>query len=222
MPDVDLHALDRLAADIAVVSVDKERRTRCRRTHNRLATFRQRRVHAPEWSELARIGLGLTLVAVIEETDQSRKADRPGHQHRLVVVVVGVLADRIDVGGGGLELLLGQLHLTREIVQVPEEGRHDLAETRVGRAFKFTQYRLGDVRLAFDDHRFAPQLPPSGTPRGALYVIAFSCATRLRAWKDCHTHMRPSSRSSRRNFSGIAAAPGAALSRSRGASLAAR
>src|SRR5271169_1907133 len=132
MPDVDLHALDRLAADIAVVSIDKQRGTRCRRSHNGLAAFRQRRMHAPEWSELARIGLGLTLVAVIEETDQSRKADRPGHQYRFVVVVVGMLADRIDVGSGGLELLLGQLHLTREIMQVPDEGRHDLAETLVG------------------------------------------------------------------------------------------
>ena len=47
----------------------------------------------------------------------------PGHQHRLIVVVVGELAERIDVGGGGLEFLFGQLHLAGEIVQVADEAR---------------------------------------------------------------------------------------------------
>ena len=116
-------------------------------------------MQAPERSELARIGLGLALVAVIEETHQSREAERPGHQHCFVVVVVGMLADGVDISSSSLELLLGQLHLTCEIVQVADKGRHDLTETGVGRALKLAQHRLGNVRLTLDDHRLAPQAP---------------------------------------------------------------
>ena len=109
-------------------------------------------MHPPERSELAGVGLGLTVIAVIEETDQRGEAERARHQYRLVVIFVGVLAERIDISGRRLKLLLGELHLAREVVEVADKSRHDFAKARIRRAGKFAQHRLGNVRLILDDH----------------------------------------------------------------------
>src|SRR5215831_14475788 len=66
MPDIDLDALYRLPVDVAVEGVDEQRGPGRRRTHNRRTAFHQRRIHPPERPELAGVGLGLTVVAVVE------------------------------------------------------------------------------------------------------------------------------------------------------------
>ena len=152
MPDIDLDALDRLAADIAVIGVDEQRGPGRRRAHDRRTALHQRRIHPPERTELTGVGLGLTVVAVIEQAHESGKAERACHQHRLVVVFVGALADRVDEGGCGLKLLLGQLHLTREVMQMADEGRHDFAKSRIRRARELAQDCFCHVGLIFDDH----------------------------------------------------------------------
>ena len=107
---------------------------------------------APERPEQVLRGFGLAVVAVVEQADQRREAERAGHQHALVVALVGVLADRDEIADRGLELLLGEFHLAGEVVQVAHERRHDLLEPRVGRALQFGQYGFGDVFLVLDDH----------------------------------------------------------------------
>jgi len=97
------------------------------------------------------------MTAVVEETDERRQAERPRHQHRFVVVLVGMLAERIDVSGRRLKLLLGQLHFAGEIVKMANEGGHDLAKARIGRPLKLPQHRLGNVLLVADDHRLTPR-----------------------------------------------------------------
>jgi hypothetical protein len=63
-----------------------------------------------------------------------------------------VLAERDDVGDGGVKLLLCQFHLAHEVMQVANEGGHDLLESGIGGALKLGQYRGRDVSLIFDDH----------------------------------------------------------------------
>ena len=70
-----------------------------------------------------------------------------------------MLAERDDVGDGGVELLLGQLHLADEVVQVAHEGGHDLAEPGIRRALQLGQHRGRDVLLIFDDHGFSSDAP---------------------------------------------------------------
>ena len=162
MPDVDFGALDRPAILVLEPGIDEQRRPRRRRAHDRAAVRRHRRMHAPERAEQARVGLDLAVVAVVEHADQLRQTERAGNQHRLVMGRVGMLAKLDDVGHRLAELLLGQLHLAGKVVQVAHEGRHDLLETRIGRALQLGQHRFGDVFLLFDDHgpapaRFRPQ-----------------------------------------------------------------
>jgi hypothetical protein len=152
VPDIDLGTRDRLAVGVTEGGVNEQSGSRRLRTDDGVTVFHPRRIHAPERSELAGVGLGLAMVAIVEQADQSRKAERPRHQHRFVVVLVGVLAERDDVADRGLELLLGQLHLTGEIMQMADEGGHDLAKARVRRAGKLVQHRLRDILLAVDDH----------------------------------------------------------------------
>ena len=54
--------------------------------------------NAPERSEQIGVGLGLAAIAVVEQADQRREAERARHQHRFVVGLVGLLAERDDVG----------------------------------------------------------------------------------------------------------------------------
>jgi hypothetical protein len=110
------------------------------------------RVHAPERSEQVGGGLGLSVIAVVEEADEGREAERAAHQHGLVVGLVGVLAEPDDIADGGLELGLGQLHLAGEGMQVAHQRRHDLLEPGIGGALQLGQHRLGDVVLILDDH----------------------------------------------------------------------
>ena len=48
---------------------------------------------------------------------------------------VRLLADRHDVGHGGLEFLLGQFHVAGKGMEVANKGCHDLAQTRIFDAF---------------------------------------------------------------------------------------
>ena len=97
------------------------------------------------------------------------KTERAGDQHRFVMGRVRMLAELDDVGHRLAELLLGELHLAREVVQVAHEGRHDLLEARIGRALQLGQHRLGDVFLLFDDHGPAPaRFRPQTHDRGGM------------------------------------------------------
>src|SRR5262249_811242 len=91
-------------------------------------------------------------VAVVEQADQGREAERARHQHGLVVALGGLLAERHDVADRLLEFLFGQLYLPRELMQVPHECRHHLAEARIGCPRDLGEHRGGDVLLTVDDH----------------------------------------------------------------------
>ena len=112
------------------------------------------------------------VVAVVEEADQRRQTERARHQHRLVVRLVGVLAERHDVGHGGVKFLLGQLHLAGEVMQVANKGGHDLAQPRILDARVFAEHRLGDVFLVLDDHVLAPRWLGGTVRRADFTVIA--------------------------------------------------
>ncbi len=152
MPDVDLGAGDRIAFAVAEPGVDEHHRPRRRRAHDRAAVRRRRRMHTPERPEHVLVGLGGAAVAVVDEADQRGEAERSRHQRGLVVRLAAVLADRHHVGEGGLEFFFRQLHLAHEVVQMPHEGGHDLAEARIARALQFREDRGGDVLLGLDDH----------------------------------------------------------------------
>src|SRR5215831_7313574 len=224
LPDVDLGARDRFAVHIAKPGVDKQRRTRSWRTHDRATIWRARRIHAPKRAEKIGVGFGLATIAVVKETDQTRKAKRAGHQHSFIMGLVGMLPQGDDVADRRLKFLLGQLHLAGKTVQVADERGQDLAQARIFGARNFAQYRFRDVFLVFNDHRAAPR---ATGPCGPV-LWARTLRDRLRARHAAIPittgagHISPSSRSSRRKVSGMAAAPLAALSRSRGASLRAR
>src|SRR3984893_6643066 len=111
MPDIDLGAGNRLALRVLDPGIDENRLARRRRTHDRSAVRGRRRISAPERAEQVGGGLGGTVAAVVEEADEGREAQRTRHQHRLVVALIGFLANRYDVARGCLEFRLGQLYL---------------------------------------------------------------------------------------------------------------
>src|SRR5579862_367982 len=75
LPDIDFGADDRLTVSVAEARIDEQSRTRRRRTHDRAAVRRLGRMHSPEWAERVGIGLGLTIVAVVEKADQRRQTE---------------------------------------------------------------------------------------------------------------------------------------------------
>jgi hypothetical protein len=78
--------------------------------------------------------------------------ERTGHQHGLVVARMRLLPQRHDVADRLLELLLGQAHFARVIVQVPHQRHEQFPRSRIGRFLEGLQHLLGHVFLAFDDH----------------------------------------------------------------------
>src|SRR5712671_293509 len=153
MPDFDFRAFDRIAAVIPEPRFDEQGGARCRRAHDRGAVFHAWRIGPPEGAEQIGIGLDLAALAVVEEADQLRKAERARHQHDFVMTFGGLLAERRHISGGGLEFLLGEFHLTREIVKVAYECRHDLLEAPRRCALQLRQNGRGHVFFCFDDHR---------------------------------------------------------------------
>ena len=158
LPDVDLRAGDGPPGRVLEPGLHEQRRPGCRRAHDRAAVGRRRRMHAPERTEQARVGLGLAVVAVVEQAHERGEAERARDQHRLVVGLGGVPAELHDVAGRGSEFLLGQPHLAGEIVHMPHERAHDLPETGVRRPCKLAQHGRGDVLLPVDDHGVGPEL----------------------------------------------------------------
>src|SRR4051794_9147061 len=154
MPDVDLGTLDRLAIPVAETGIDEQCRPRRRRADDRAAVRRDRRAHAPEWPEQARVRVGLT-VGIIEQAHERRNAKRTRDQHRLVMRFVARLAESNDVIESRAKLFLGQLRVTHEVVHVADEGAHDLLEARVWGTLQFLQDGRRDVFLALDDHQVA-------------------------------------------------------------------
>ena len=121
------------------------------------------RLRAPERAEQVRVGLERAGLAVVEQADELREAERARHQHRLVVGLGGLLADADDVVERRAPLLLGKFHFAREVVQVADESAHDLLEAALRRTIEFGQHRLGHVLLGFDDH-WASRWQGTGSP----------------------------------------------------------
>ena len=96
-----------------------------------VAIFGRRRIHAPERAEQVSVGFGLAAVAVVEEADQGRETERARHQHGFVVGLVGFLAERHDIGDGGLEFFLGQFHFAGKVMKMADQRGHDLAQARI-------------------------------------------------------------------------------------------
>ena len=57
-----------------------------------------------------------------------RKSQGTGHQHGSVVGLRRVSAESDDVADGRSKFLLGQSDLSREVVQITNERRHDLLD----------------------------------------------------------------------------------------------
>ena len=91
------------------------------------------RQNGPSW--LASVSVW-PLIAVIEQADERRKAQRASHQHGFVVGLVGVFAERDDVGHRGVKLLFGQFHFAGKVVKVAHERRHHFTQPRVWRALQ--------------------------------------------------------------------------------------
>src|SRR6266478_10152886 len=68
------------------------------------------RIHSPERAEKGGSSLACP-VAIVEQANEGREADRVGEQHALVVGLVGGLADTVEEVDPGFELLLRQAHL---------------------------------------------------------------------------------------------------------------
>src|SRR5437016_6487833 len=109
-------------------------------------------MHAPERPEQVLIGFAHVMADIVDETDESREAERAGHQRCFVVRLIAVLAYANDVGKRGVEFLLGQIRFTHKGVQVAYERRHDFAKSAIRRPLQLLQYRGGDVFFVFDDH----------------------------------------------------------------------
>src|SRR5215468_8258026 len=135
-----------------------------------------------------------------------------------------MLAQGDDITDCRLKLLLREFHLAGKIVQVADKRRQNLPQTGIFAPRNLAQYRFGDVFLVFNNHRPLREPPDvCGLALGPrTYVIGCIDAMRQFRLLPRTRHIRPSSRSSRRNVPGMAATPLAALSRSRGASLKAR
>src|SRR5579863_5986982 len=102
------------------------------------------------------------------------------------------------------------------------EGPHNLAKTRVRRAGELAQHRFRNVRFIPNNH-LALRIHLLACRRWYLVEsMAVQRASRQERLGRTPAYIRPSSRSSRRIFSGMAAAPGAAFAKSRGASFATR
>ena len=123
---------------------------------DRAAIGDPRRVHAPERPEQRLGRLGIAVVAVVQEADQRRDAQRARHQHHLVVGVAGQLAHLVQDRGGTLELGLGQPHLAHEAVQVAHQRDHDLAQPRIGGPLHDLDDRVRQLLLTLDDHSLPP------------------------------------------------------------------
>src|SRR5579885_3003306 len=93
MPNVDFGSLDWRSILIFDPAPHEERGARCRRTYDRAIVLGPRRIHTPKRAKQIGGGLGLPLVAVVEQTDQRREAERTGHQHHLIVLFGGHLAE---------------------------------------------------------------------------------------------------------------------------------
>src|SRR5262245_30299180 len=118
VPYVDFRIGDRLSCLILDPAIDKQCRSRGRRTHNRTATFRAWRIHSPEWPKQVRSGFGLPVVSIVEQTNERREAERARHQNNFVVLIVGLLPEPRDVLDRLLELVLGEVHVARKGVQM--------------------------------------------------------------------------------------------------------
>ena len=94
-----------------------------------LSVLAQRRVGNEERAEDSRLGRALGKV-VLERVDQHREAERVRPEDELVPLLVrdvtGVGEDLDPLG----PLVLRQPHLDRELVEMPDERRHDLQEAR--------------------------------------------------------------------------------------------
>src|SRR5262249_43274664 len=78
-----------------------------------------------------------------------------GHEDRLIVAFAGMLSQSDNVSGRSLKLFLGQLHLAREIMEMPHERGHDFTKAGIGGTLNFAENRSGYVLLIFDNHENA-------------------------------------------------------------------
>ena len=95
------------------------------------------------------------VVAVVEQADQRRDAERAGREHHLVVGRVRALADRIDDGAGLVELLLGQpTSRTKACRCLTSDASPRESAVRAQR--DLGEHRRRDLVRTFDDHGFLP------------------------------------------------------------------
>src|SRR5262249_6223933 len=124
--------------------------------YDRSATFGARRIHPPEWPKQIGSRLGLSVVAVVEKTDQSGETKRTRHEHGFVVLFVGFLPEPNDILNRPLELFFRKVHVPRKRMQVLNERDKNFPQPRRLRVFESLRHRFGDVFLPLNNHEYFP------------------------------------------------------------------
>src|SRR5262249_24331559 len=155
---------NRFAVLVLDQAIDKEGGARRRRAYDRSATFGARRIHPPEWPKQIGSRLGLSVVAVVEKTDQSGETKRTRHEHGFVVLFAGFLPEPEAIFNPSLELFLRKVHAPRKRLWVLNERDKNSPNPRRLRFFESLRPRFGDVSLPLNNHEYFPfiALPTRG------------------------------------------------------------
>ena len=151
LPHIDLDARDGPSLGVGDAAVHEQGRAGRGRAQDAAAIRGRRGIVTPERAEQRRVGFGRSGGAVVHQADQSGEPDRVGEENALVVGVVRGLADAVEEVDGEVVFVLGQSDFARKGVEVADEGGHDLAQPRVGRAGHRGEDDIGDAVRILDD-----------------------------------------------------------------------
>ena len=119
---------------------DKQRRTGSRRTHNRVSVSMSGRVQTKERTQQIRRRIRLSFVAVVQQTDQSGKAERTTEQEPLHCGCRWCIAKPGDERASLTEFILCQLHFTRKLVQMTDRRAIISRNARIGDPLNFAKH----------------------------------------------------------------------------------
>jgi hypothetical protein len=152
LPDADLSVGDRLPRGIFHAALHERRPAGRTRLRDAGADGDIGRAGDEERPEHRRFG-GARMLAVAQEVDQHRHAERVGSEDEFLPLVVAHLADLGQQLDRGEPLLRREARLAHERVQVRDEARHHFLQARVGRALQPRDHRIGERLLIELAHR---------------------------------------------------------------------
>ncbi len=145
LPDVERRARDGLALDRQHPAADPDVLPLHGRPFAQVAAvsvlLRAVRKEGPEHGGFGRAGLGL----VVDRHRHHRQAEDVGEQDELLALAVAFLPDRGEEPDRLEPFLLGELHVLRERVQVPDQAGHQLLDAGILDVFQPGDDRLGQV-----------------------------------------------------------------------------